>query len=190
MWRTHSGEREPLWCTALVFACVDGNFFLPTILVHHITHYTQYIHYNIPSYWVIHYPPLVYVYPEGCLNPMDHVSYICFFSTLNPQVFFYGGHVSHFDDRTFSILQSHGIQSFILKIGYDVHGHPKYNDPNFNINNSYCNAILNWIRDNGTLEFALAHMNAILVETWEYFKNLSQQSPRNISIIHTYSPFT
>ena len=61
LWRTHNGERAPFCCTALIFTRSDGQCFIPPVVVHRITHYTQDLHYNIPSDWVIHNSPSGYM---------------------------------------------------------------------------------------------------------------------------------
>ena len=80
------------------------------------------------------------------------------------------GHGSHFDDRALDILFRHNIQSFILKVGDYVHDQTNGNGPNTKLNNLYGDARMNLMRHHGTLKFTPAHMNSILVETWEAFK--------------------
>ena len=76
-------------------------------------------------------------------KPMSHFSSMCLSSPLNPQVVFYNGHDSHFDDRLLDILCRHNIQSFILKSGDYVHYHTNNNGPNMKLNNFYGNAKTN-----------------------------------------------
>ena len=95
---------------------------------------------------------------------------MCCYSALNPQVLLYDGHEIHFDDMELEIICRHNIQYFILKAGNYVHDHPKDNGPNMKINNLYGNAIMNWMRHHGTLKFTRAHMNSVLIETWEAFR--------------------
>ena len=59
---------------------------------------------------------------------------------------------------------------FILESGDFLYDQPNNNVPNMNFNNLYGNAIMYWIRQHGTLEFTPAHMNYVLVETWESLK--------------------
>ena len=101
---------------------------------------------------------------------MSHFASNCCSSPLNPQVLFYDGHDSHFDDRALEILRKHNIQSFILKEGNSVHDQSNYNGSNTKLNNLYGDAIMNWMRQHGTLKFTPAHINSVLVATWETFK--------------------
>ena len=95
---------------------------------------------------------------------------MCCYYPLNPQVLFYDGHGSHFDDRALDILRRNNIQSFILKVGDSVHDQPHNNVPNMKFKNLYNNVRMNWIKHHGTLKFTPTHINSVLVETWEAFK--------------------
>ena len=83
---------------------------------------------------------------------------------------FYDVHDIHFDDRALDIIRKHSIQYFILKSGDYVHDQPNHNGTNMKINSFYGNSRINWMRHHETLEFTPAHINYILVETWEAFK--------------------
>ena len=107
---------------------------------------------------------------DGWHKSMSHFSFMCFTSPLNPQVLFYDGYGSHFDDRSLKILLKHNIQSFIIKAIYYVYDQQNDNGPNMKLNNLYGNAIMNWMRHHGTLKFTPAHMSSFLVATWEAFK--------------------
>ena len=104
------------------------------------------------------------------LKDVSHLFSMCISSPLNPQVLFCDGHVSNFDYISLNILCIHQIQYLILKSDDFVHEYTNNNGTNFNLNNLHVNKIMNWMRKNGNLKFMLDHMNAILVETWEYFK--------------------
>ena len=170
LWRTQNSERAPLWCTLLIFTCVDLKCFIPPVVVHQITHYTQCFHYTIPSDWVIHNSQSGYMDRVGWHKSMSHFPSMCCSSPLNTQVLFYDGHDIHFDDRALDILRRHNIRSFILNKGDYVHDQPNNNGPNMKLNNFYDNAKMNWMRHHGTLKFTPAHMNYVPVETWEAFK--------------------
>ena len=133
------------------------------MVVHQRANYTRDIHYNIPSNWVIHNSPSGQCIVAVGINP-------CADLLLNPQVLFYDVHDSYFDDKALDILCKHKIQYFILESGDFVYDQPNNNVPNMNFNHLYGNAIMNWIRQHGTLEFTPAHINYVLVETWESFK--------------------
>ena len=101
---------------------------------------------------------------------MSHFDSMCCSSPRNPQVLFYSGHNSHFDDRELNILCKHNIQSFVHKTGDTVHDQPNNNGPNMKLKNSYGNERFNWMRHHRTLTFTLSHMNYVLIATWEDFK--------------------
>ena len=160
-------------------------------MVHQRRHYTQYLHYNIPSDWVIHDSPSGYIDRDGWHKFMSHFSSMCLSSPLNPQVLFYDGHGSQFNDRALYIICRHNIQSFILKSGDSMHGQPNDNIPNMKLNNLYGNEIMNWMRHHGDLKFAPAHMNSVLIETWEDFKLPSVTiTQKYFKKTHPPSPFT
>ena len=96
----------------------------PLVMVHQSTHYTKYIHYNIPSDWVVHNSLSGYMDRIGWHKSMAHCPSMCFSSPFNHQMIFYDGHDSHFYDSVLNILRSHNNQSFILKAGYSVHDQP------------------------------------------------------------------
>ena len=179
LWRTHIGERAPLWCTYLIFTIAFGQCFVPRVVVYQKTHYTQDIHYNISSGRIIHNSPSGYMDNGGWHKSMSCFPSICFSSPLNPQVFFYDGHGRYFDDRSLDMLRKHNIQSLILKAGDSVHGHPNYNGPNMKLNNSYNNSRRNWMRHHVTLKFTPAHMNYYLVATCKAFKIASATITHN-----------
>ena len=106
----------------------------------------------------------------GWHKSMSHFPSMCCSSLLNPQVLFYDGHDSHFDDRALYIILKHNIQSFILKASDYVHDQPSNNGPNMKLKILYGNARINCMRHHVTLKFILAHINSVLVETWEIFK--------------------
>ena len=138
--------------------------------MHRRTQYAQDIHYNIPSDWLICNSPLGYMDRDGWHKSMSHFPSMCCSSTINPQLLFYDGHVSHFYDRALYILCRRNIQSLIIKSGDYVHGHPNNRGPKTKLNNFYGNARMNWMRHHVTLNFTPPHMNFVLFETWESFK--------------------
>ena len=169
MWKTQTGEREPFWCTSLIFTHADVQCFIPPELVHQGTRHTQDLHYNIPSDWVVHHSLSGYIDNDGWLKSMYHFDSMCFSSTLNSQVLLHDGHGRKFDDRALYILWSYHIQSFFLKAGGSVHDQFNDNFPNLKLKNLYGCAIMKWKRSHGYLNFTLAYMNTILVESWRAF---------------------
>ena len=123
---------------------------------------------------------------------MSHFTPMCCSSPLNPQVLFYDGHASNFDDRALDILHIHNMQYFILKAGEYVHDQPNDNGPNMNIDSLYGNSRMNWTRHHGTLKFIPAHINSVLVETWEAFKlpsaTTTQKAFKNTHLLLIYPP--
>ena len=132
-------------------------------MVHQSTHYTQGLHYKIPSDWVVHNSLSGYIDHYGWLKVMSHFSSVYFSSPLNPQSILYHGHGTHFDYGSLNIFWIHYIQYFILKASDSVHDHPNNNGSKLNLKNMYGNARMNCMSKDGTLKFTPAHINAILV---------------------------
>ena len=103
---------------------------------------------------------------DGWKKFMARFPSMCLYSPLNPQVLFYDGQDRNFDDRDCNILQIHLIQYFIQKPGDYINYQTNDNGPNMNLNNIYFYAIMNCMRNHGTLNFTPLHMNNSLVETW------------------------
>ena len=163
VWRTYTGERSQFWCTALIFTRSDGQCFIPPVVGHQITHYTQDLHYNIPSDWDVHNSPSGYIDHDGWHKSMSHFSYMYFFSHLNPQLLLSGVHDIHFDDRALHIFCRHHIQYFILKACDYVHDQPNYDIPNMKLNHLHGIARMDWMGHHGPLKFTLPYMNFFLV---------------------------
>ena len=168
--RTQTGEISSLCCTEIIFTCTDENCFVPPVVVNQITQYTLYLHYNIPSDWVVHYSPSVYMDRDDWHKSMSHFSSLCCSSPLNPQLPLYDDHDIHFYDRELTILCRHDIEYFVLKPCDYLHNQPNNNGPNMKRNYLYGNARMNWRGNHGNLNFTLSHINSIFVETWEAFK--------------------
>ena len=133
-------------------------------------HYTQDIHYNIPSDRSVHNSPPQYMDRDGWHKSMEPFLSMSCYSPLNHQVLFYDDHDSHFDDRELKILWRYHIQYFILKSGYSVHNQQNNISQNLRLNTLYGNARTNWNRNHGTIKFTPPHMNSVVVEAWKYFK--------------------
>ena len=58
-------------------------------------------------------------------------------SKINPQVLFFDGHDSHFDDRDTHLLLSHHISPFIFNSGDSTNNQPNDNGPNLNLERYY-----------------------------------------------------
>ena len=122
------------------------------------------------------------------VKSMSHLSSMCGYSHLNPQVILYDGHNSHFYDRALNIFQSHHIQKFMLNTGDSLQNNPNYNGKILNLNNYFCDAHIIWMSNHGTLKFTTTHINDVLVKTWEYFNCNMLPSKIVPSIIHTFPP--
>ena len=173
LWKTQTGERVTFWCTLIIFTRTGWQCFVPPVVVHQSTQFTQDIHYNILIDWVVQHLLPGYMDNYGWNKYMAHFSSMCCSSPLNPQVLFYDCRDIHFDDRTLNILRRHNIQYFILKASDSVHYQPNDNGPNMKLKNLYGNARINCMRHHLTIKFSPLHMNYALVETWEAFKILS-----------------
>ena len=87
---------------------------MPPVIVHQAENYTQYIHYRITKYWVVHNTPYGYMDRGGWMKAMIHFKTVCGANKLSLKCFFFDGHDSHFDDRSIHILYSNHIKPFIL----------------------------------------------------------------------------
>ena len=103
------------------------------MIVHQAENYTQDLHWNLPSDWLVHNTPSGYMDRDGWMNTMSLFSRTFGAIKMNPQVLFFGGHDSHFDDRAPHILQSHHISQFILKAGDSTNDQPNDNGPNLKL---------------------------------------------------------
>ena len=164
--RNHTGKRSQLCCKTLISSCDDGNCFIPPVLVHQSTHYTQDLHYKIPHDWVVHHSPSRYMDCDRWHKYMAHFSSIFCSSTLNPQLLLYDFHSIHFDDGEFNILWSHHIQFFVLNSCDSVHDQTNNNGPKLKLNVFYGNTIMKWTRKHVTIKFTPARINGVPVERW------------------------
>ena len=164
MWKSQIGERAPFWFTSLFFTRAYGQCFMPPMIVHQAENYTQDLHWNIPSDWLVHSTPSGYMDMDGCMKSMSLFSRTCGSIKMNPQVLLFDGHDIHFDDRATHILQSHHISPFVLKAGNSTNDQPNDNGPNLKLKRYYGIAKVKWQRQHGTMKFTPAHMNSVLVE--------------------------
>ena len=153
-----------------MFTHTDRYCLIHLAMVHRSTHYTQDIHYNIPSDFLVHNSPSEYMDYDGWNKYTAFFASMCCSSPINTQVLFYDGNDRHFENRELKILCSHHNQYFILNTGDSVHDQPNSNSTKLKLKILHGNARMNWMRKHGNLKFTLANMNDILVETWETFK--------------------
>ena len=147
------------------------------MIVHQAENYTQDLHWNLPSDWLVQSTPLGYMDRDVWMKAMSLYSRTCGAIMMNPQVLFFDGHDSHFDDRATHIMRSHHISPFILKAGDSTNDQPNDNGPNRMLKRYYSIARVKWQREHGTMKVTPAHMNYVLVEMWHLFQ---QQSARVI----------
>ena len=104
IWKSQTGERYPFWCTAKIFTRDYGKCFMPPMIVHQVENYTQDLHWNLPSDWLVHNTPSGYMNRDVWMKATSLFNRTCGASKMNPQVLFFEGHDSHFDDRAAHIL--------------------------------------------------------------------------------------
>ena len=137
---------------------------MPPVIIHQAENYTQDLHRNLPSDWLVHNMPLGYKDRNGWMKAMNLFSSTCGASKLNPQVLFFDDHDSHFYDRAKHLLRSQHISSFILKAGDSTNDQPNDNGTNLKLERYCVIAKVKWQRHHGAMIFTPAHMNSVLVE--------------------------
>ena len=65
IWKYQTGERAPFCCTALIVTRSDGQCSMPPMIVHQAANYTQDLHWNLPSDWLVHNMPSGYMDRDG-----------------------------------------------------------------------------------------------------------------------------
>ena len=133
IWKPQTGEISPFWFTALIFTSADGQCLMPPVIVHQAENYTQDLHWNLPSDWLVYNTLSVYMDRYGWMKTLSLFIRTCGDSKLNPQVLLCDVHDSQFDDRATHILQSHHISPFILRYGESTNNQPNDNGPNLNL---------------------------------------------------------
>ena len=146
---------------------------MPPMIFHQAANYTQDLHWNLPSDWLVHDAPSGYMDRDGWMKAMILFSRTCGASKMNTHVLFFDGHYRHFYDRATHILRSHHISLFILKAGDSTNDQPNYNGPNLKLKIYYSIAKVKWQIQHGTMKFNPDHMNSVLVEMWYSFQQQS-----------------
>ena len=77
---------------------------MPPMIVHKAENYTQDLHWNLPSDWLVHNTLSGYMERDGWMNAMSLLSRTCGAIKLNAQVLFFDVHGIHFDDRSTHLL--------------------------------------------------------------------------------------
>ena len=78
IWSTHTGEISPFWCISLIFSLSYVSCFFPPVSYHKSTHYTQYLHYNIPSDWIVQNLPSGYHLVKASLKTRSQTSAVIY----------------------------------------------------------------------------------------------------------------
>ena len=143
------------------------------VIIHQAENYTHHLHWNLPSDWLVHNTPSVYMYINGWMKAMSLFSSTYGSRNMNPRVLFFDVHDSHFDDRATHILRSHHISPFILKSGESTNDQPNDNGPNLKLKRYYGIEKVKWQRQHGTMKCNAAHIKSILVEMWHSFQKQS-----------------
>ena len=90
---------------------------MPPMIFQQAENYTQDLHWNLHSDWLVHNTPSGYMDRDIWMKEMSILSRNCGDNNTNPQILLFDGHDSHFDKRYTHLLQYHHISSFILKSG-------------------------------------------------------------------------
>ena len=81
MWRLQTYERS-LLCFTVIFTHTGGKYSTLLVMVHQSTHYTRYLHFNIPSDWVVHNYFLGCMDHNEWIKSVAHFTSMCFSSSL------------------------------------------------------------------------------------------------------------
>ena len=88
----------------MIFNIADGNCFMPPVTVNQAENYTQYLHWNLPSDWLVHNTPSGYMDMDGWTKAIIIFSRTYGARNLNPQVILFGGHDRHLDDSSTHLI--------------------------------------------------------------------------------------
>ena len=77
IWKSQTGERAPFWCTDLILTIAYGQCFITPMIVHQGENYTQDLHWNLPSDWLVHCTPSGYMDMDGWMKAMSLFSSTC-----------------------------------------------------------------------------------------------------------------
>ena len=146
---------------------------MPPVIILQVENYTQDIHWNLPSDWLVHNTPSGYMDRDGWMKAMSLFSRTCGYIKLNPQALFFDGHDKHFNDRATHILRYHHISPFILKAVNSTNDQPNYYGSNLKLKRWYGLSKVKCQIQYGTMKFIAAQMNSVLVGMWYLFQQKS-----------------
>ena len=137
---------------------------MPPLIVNQAKTYSQYLHYNIPMYWIVHRTPYGYMYRDVWLKAMAQLPNKCGTSPVNNKILFFDVHGRHFNDRALRKMMCKNIQPFVLKSSNSINNQPNDNGPNTKLKSLYNVAKSVCMLEYGTTQFPPHHMNSVLVE--------------------------
>ena len=68
VWNTQEDDHAPFWFTMLFFTRTDRQAFIPPIVVHKTSEWSEYVGMNLPGHWVVHNTPSGYMDINGWLK--------------------------------------------------------------------------------------------------------------------------
>ena len=87
---------------------------------------------------------------HGLIKATNQFSTVCGASTINNQIIFVNGHVSHFNGRALRLAEDQNIQPVVLKAGNSGNNHPNHNYTNEKLKSQYNYAKTSWMLKYGT----------------------------------------
>ena len=84
IWKSQTGERSHFLCTSLFFSRAYDQCFMPPMIVHQAENYTQDLHWNLPSDWLVHNTLLGYMDRGVWMKAMSLFSRTCGASKMTP----------------------------------------------------------------------------------------------------------
>ena len=172
----------------MILTISDGQCFIPPMIIHQAENYTQDIHWNLPSNWLVHNMPSGYMDRGGWMEEMSIFSRTCGTININPQFLFFEGHDIHFYDRAKHLLWYHHISQFILKAGDSTNDQPNDNGPNLKLKRYYIIAKVKWKRQHRTLKLLLPTLIMFLWRCGIIFNKNNPLSPLTPLTKRSYRP--
>ena len=144
IWKYQTGEIPPFWCTNLISTRAYVYYFMPPVIFDQEENYTQDIHWNLPSDWIVHNTSSRYMERDGWTKVTSLFSSTCGDRNINPQILFFNIHERRFYERTTHLLWYHHIYPFIIKVDNYTNDNPNDNGPNLKIKRYHGIAKVKW----------------------------------------------
>ena len=170
IWKCKDGEHAPFWVTVLFFTRADGQCFLPPCIVHKGVDYSCDFNWKIPDDWIVHATPSGYMDRDGWFKVINMFTQLSGAQAGNIQILYYDGHDSHWDADAMDLMAANHVQPFVLKAGDSENDQPNDNGPNAKLKACYNERKHEWTRKFLSTPYSPAHMNSVLVKTWDDFK--------------------